>query len=105
MRLARLRFIQEWAGPDDPAPSAPGRHAYLLEDLLGSAADLRREVGLDVVMAFVKQVPCGASGMGCGRSIGIESNVPFSSSLIVAVRVVIESDQDTPAPSERTALH
>lgn len=76
----------------------------LLLDLLAACAYVRRErvvtdqlTDLGVSYALSRQMPYGCSGVGSGRSIGIESSVPFSSLWVVAVRaVVIEPDRDDP---------
>jgi len=52
--------------------------------------------------ALSRQMPCGVSSVGSGRSIGIESSVGFSNLWSLRLAPSWSSPIGTPAPSEQT---
>jgi hypothetical protein len=96
-------------GLDDPAAGAPAWGADLVGDLFAAGADVRRELvradevaDVCVVVGPVEAEALGTSGVGVGRSIGIESSVSFRRRWSLRLAPLCSSPTGTPFASTRT---
>ena len=113
MRMPRLRFSQEWVASTTQRRARQPGVRDLVGDLLAARADVRRDAVLDSEIADRRCCrslgpgtgPAGARRSAWGRSIGIESSVPFSSLWSLRLAPSCASPIGTPAASrENRAL-
>jgi hypothetical protein len=106
--MRRKRLSQDLGALDDPAAGAEAGLALERLGFLAAGADVGGEaelgderVHLGEVEPLSRQIPCGDSGVGSGRSIGIDAIVARQSLKSFRFAPAGSIPSGTPAPSVR----